>query len=224
VSGGVRRLAFGLVALLMLAGCGASAGGSGGGSGTSGAGAGSGSTTPSELNDHSDPTYAGLGLIPPQPRPQFTLTDTAGRPYQFGRSTAGKPTLLYFGYTHCPDVCPTTLADIAQALQAAPVAVRQATQVVFVTTDVKRDTAAVLKTYLKQFDPGLPNSFVGLTGSQAQIDAAQAAAHVTLAQDEGQTHSAQVLLYGSDDYAHVAFLQSTDETAQMTHDLALVTK
>ena len=75
-----------------------------------------------------------------------------------------------------------------------------------------------------EFDPGLPNPFVGLTGSQAQIDAAQVAAHVTLAEDEGQTHAAQVLLYGSDDYAHVAFLQSTDESAQMTHDLALVAR
>ena len=205
----VRRTvaALGLVALL--AGCGASGGAQ---------------PRPSELNDHTDSTYSGLGLTPPQPRPQFTLTDTAGRPYRFGSATAGKPTLLYFGYTHCPDVCPTTLADIAQALQAVPVRVRQLTQVVFVTTDVKRDTPAVLKRYLAQFDPGLPNPFVGLTGSQAQIDAAQVAAHVALAQDDGQTHAAQVLLYGSDDYAHVAFLQSTDETGQISHDLPLVAK
>ncbi|HEU5270389.1 MAG TPA: SCO family protein [Jatrophihabitans sp.] len=199
--------AVGLIALL--AGCGASGGAQ---------------PKPSELNDHTDSTYAGLGLTPAQPRPQFTLTDTNGRSYRFGTATAGKPTLLYFGYTHCPDVCPTTLADIAQALQAVPSSVRQLTQVVFVTTDVKRDTPAVLKRYLAQFDPGLPNPFVGLTGSQAQIDAAQVAAHVALAQDDGQTHAAQVLLYGSDDYAHVAFLQSTDEAGQISHDLPLVAK
>jgi protein SCO1/2 len=211
-----RGLAAGLalLAALLLAGCGGS-----GGSDAAGA-----TAKPSELTDHSDQTYAGLGLTPPQPRPQFSLTDTAGRPYKFGTATAGKPTLLYFGYTHCPDVCPTTLADIAMALQAVPAAVRQATQVVFVTTDVKRDTPAVLKAYLAQFDPGLPNRFVGLTGSQAQIDAAQVAAHVTLAEDDGQTHSAEVLLYGSDDYAHVAFLQSANETGQITHDLPLVSK
>lgn len=209
----MRRWVAGLLAVLALAGCSSGA-----------AQSKSAQPKPSELNDHSDTTYSGLGLTPPQPRPQFTLTDTAGRPFAFGKATEGKPTLLYFGYTHCPDVCPTTLADIAQALQAAPASVRQATRVVFVTTDVKRDTAAVLKTYLAQFDPGLPNAFIGLTGSQAQIDAAQVAAHVTLAEDEGQTHSAEVLLYGSDDYAHVAFLQSSDEVAQITHDLALVTK
>ncbi len=206
-----RRFAVALAALLglLLAGCGASGGAQ---------------PKPSDLNDHTDPTYSGLGLTPPQPRPQFTLTDTAGKPYRFGTATLGKPTLLYFGYTHCPDVCPTTLADIAQALQTVPAAVRQNSQVVFVTTDVKRDTPAVLKAYLSQFDPGLPNPFVGLTGSQAQIDAAQVAAHVTLAEDDGQTHSAQVLLYGADDYAHVAFLQSTDESAQIAHDLSLVAK
>ena len=203
-----RVFATGL-AVLALAGCGASGGAQ---------------PKPSELNDHTDSTYLGLGLTPPQPRPQFTLTDTAGKPYRFGTATAGKPTLLYFGYTHCPDVCPTTLADITQALQAVPAPVRQATQVVFVTTDVKRDTPAVLKAYLSHFDPGLPNPFVGLTGSQAQIDAAQVAAHVALAQDDGQTHAAQVLLYGTDDYAHVAFLQSDNETTQITHDLTLVAK
>jgi protein SCO1/2 len=176
----------------------------------------------SELNDHAGGTYDGLGLDPPQPRPQFTLTDTAGRAFRFGTETAGKPTLLFFGYTNCPDVCPTTLADIAMGLRQVPAAVRQQTRVVFVTTDVKRDTAAVLKAYLAKFDPGLPNRFIGLRGSQSEVDAAQVAAHVTLAEDEGQTHSSQVLLYGTDDYARVAFLQSTNQAAQVAHDLPLV--
>jgi protein SCO1/2 len=180
------------------------------------------SSQASELTDHSGGTYQGVGLTPPQPRPQFSLTDTAGKPYKFGSATAGKPTLLYFGYTHCPDVCPTTLADITQALQAVPAKVRAVTQVVFVTTDVKRDSPAVLASYLSKFDPGLPNRFIGLTGSQSAIDAAQVAAHVTLASDDGQTHASQVLLYGSDDYARVAFLQSDNESAQIAHDLSLV--
>ena len=203
------RIAAVLAAALLAAGCSSSAGKTP-------------SASPSELNDHTDSQYQGLGLTPAQPRPQFTLTDTVGKPYRFGTVTAGKPTLLYFGYTHCPDVCPTTLADITQALQKVPAAVRSATEVVFVTTDVKRDTPAVLGAYLSKFDPGLPNHYVGLTGSQSAIDAAQVAAHVTLASDDGQTHAAQVLLYGSDDYARVAFLQSDNETDQIAHDLALV--
>ncbi len=209
-------------AVLALTACGSSRGGTGntGGAGSPG---GSASSGPSELTDHTDPTYQGLGLVPPQPRPRFTLTDTAGKPFKFGTATAGKPTLLFFGYTHCPDVCPTTLADIAIGLKSVPSTVRAATQVVFVTTDVRRDTAAVLRSYLAKFDPELPNKFIGLTGTQAAIDAAQVAAHVTLAEDDGQTHSAQVLLYGSDDYARVAFLQSNNESGQVAHDLPLVT-
>jgi protein SCO1/2 len=163
-------------------------------------------------------------LIPPQPRPSFTLTDTSGTGYAFGRATAGKPTLLYFGYTHCPDVCPTTMADIGQALRTLPTDIQRRTQVVFVTTDVKRDTGPVMAAWLAHFDTDLPNRFVGLTGTQAQIDAAQAAAHVQLAEDEGQQHSAQVLLYGSDDYARVQYLQSTNEADQIVHDLPLVAK
>jgi protein SCO1/2 len=180
---------------------------------------------PSELHDK--PTggrYQGFGLLPPQPRPSFTLTDTSGKSYAFGRATAGKPTLLYFGYTHCPDVCPTTMADIGQALRTVPSDIQRRTQVVFVTTDVKRDTGPVMAAWLAHFDTDLPNRFVGLTGTQAQIDAAQAAAHVQLAEDEGQQHSAEVLLYGSDDYARVQYLQSTNEADQIGHDLPLVAK
>jgi protein SCO1/2 len=204
-----------LLAALLVTGCGSGGSSSAGSSGTA-------TPAPSELNDHTDSTYQGLGLTPPQPRPQFTLTDTAGKEFKFGTETAGKPTLLFFGYTKCPDVCPTTLADIANGLQQVPAAVRAVTQVVFVTTDIKRDTAPVLKSYLAKFDPGLPNRFIGLRGTQSAIDAAQVAAHVTLAEDEGQTHSSEVLLYGTDDYARVAFLQSTNEAAQVAHDLPLV--
>jgi protein SCO1/2 len=205
------RLAAVLLLVVALAGC------ASGNAGTPKA-----SPSASELNDHAGGGYAGLGLAPPQPRPQFTLTDTAGRTFRFGAQTAGKPTLLFFGYTTCPDVCPTTLADIANGLREVPETVRKATQVVFVTTDVKHDTAAVLKSYLAKFDPGLPNRFIGLRGSQSEVDAAQVAAHVTLAEDEGRTHSSEVLLYGSDDYARVAFLQSTNQAEQVAHDLPLV--
>jgi protein SCO1/2 len=178
--------------------------------------------TPSELNGRPDSTYQGLGLTPPQPRPEFTLRDTTGRTFKFGTDTAGRPTLLFFGFTNCPDVCPTTLADIANALKSVPEKLRTATLVVFVTTDVKRDSGPVIAAYLGKFDPELPTKFVGLYGSQAQIDAAQVAAHVTLAEDDGQTHSAQVLLYGSDDYARVSFLQSNNEADQIAHDLPMV--
>jgi protein SCO1/2 len=94
--------------------------------------------------------------------------------------------------------------------------------VVFVTTDVKHDTAAVLDEWLSNIPGHTAGHWVGLRGSQAEIDAAQAAAHITVATDDGQTHSAQALLYGPDDYAHVTFLQSNNEQKAIAHDLPIV--
>ena len=194
--------------------------------GCSSSGSGGTSSTASQLNDQSGGgKYDGFGLTPPQPRPSFTLTDTAGKSFAFGTDTRGRPTLLFFGYTNCPDVCPTTLADISQALAKVPASVGAKTMVVFVSTDVKRDTGPVIATWLKTFQAlakGSKATFVGLRGTQQQIDAAQAAAHITLAEDDGATHSAQVLLYGPDDYARVSFLQSTNESEAIEHDLPIV--
>jgi protein SCO1/2 len=180
---------------------------------------------PSELlGKNQSGTYQGAGLVPPQPRPSFTLTDTAGKPFPFGTKTAGRPTFLYFGYTQCPDVCPETMADVMLALKKVPASVAARSYVVFVSTDVKHDTTAVIRQWLSNFSRNSKATWVGLRGTQAQIDAAQAAAHITLATDGGQTHSAQVLLYGPDDYAHVTFLQSTTEQQAMAHDLSIVAR
>jgi protein SCO1/2 len=166
--------------------------------------------------------YQGVGIDPPQARPSFQLTDTSGKPFSFAQETAGHPTLLYFGYTNCPDVCPTTMFDIGSALRSLPASLQQKTYVVFVTTDVKHDTGPVIGKWLSNFDSGTSAKFVGLYGTQAQIDAAQAAAHVQLATDDGQTHAAQVFLFGTDNYARVAYLQSTNEKQQIAHDLPMV--
>ncbi len=113
------------------------------------------------------------------------------------------------------------MADIRRALSTVPVALQRQTYVVFVSTDVTHDTAAVIAKWLSNFSSGGAATFVGLRGTQAQVDAAQAAAHITLAQDGGQTHSARVLLYGADDYARVTYLQSTNEAQLIAHDLPL---
>jgi protein SCO1/2 len=149
--------------------------------------------------------FAGLDLAEPYRRPSFTLTDTTGASYDFRATTAGRPTLLFFGYTDCPDVCPTTMADVALALRQLDPAVAEQVQVVFVTTDPATDNPEVLDEYLRRFDADLPTRFVGLTGNQELIDQAQLSAGVPLAEDEGRLHSSLLLLYGSDDAAHVAF-------------------
>ena len=106
-------------------------------------------------------------LDKPFEKPDLVLTDTHGRKYDFRKETAGKPTLIYFGYTHCPDICPTTMSNIAVAKKQLPKAEQDKLQVVFVTTDPARDTPAELGKWLKGIDP----AFVGLTGDFSTIQA-----------------------------------------------------
>src|SRR6202047_4285451 len=96
----------------------------------------------------------------------FTLIDQNGQPIT-DKDMKGRPFLVFFGFTHCPDICPTTLFDVSQVLQKlGPDADRAGA--LFITVDPERDTAAVLKDYLSNFDPHLR----GLTGDRASINAA----------------------------------------------------
>ncbi len=166
--------------------------------------------------------YAGIDLRDPYQRPSFTLTDSTGAEYDFASVTAGRPTLLFFGYTNCPDVCPTTMADVALALRDVDPALAEQVQVVFVTTDPGSDTPPVLGEYLDRFDADLPTQFVGLTGPQDVIEQAQLSAGVPLAEDEGRLHSSLLLLYGADDQAHVAF-DAGNTARDIAGDLEAVT-
>ena len=94
----------------------------------------------------------------------FRLIDQNGQPFT-DQDMKGKPHLVFFGYTHCPDICPTTLFDMSQLMRRlGPDADRIGA--LFVTVDPERDTSAVLKDYLASFDPHLR----GLTGTQAAVD------------------------------------------------------
>lgn len=119
-------------------------------------------------------SYHGVEPLPVPPRPEFVLQDTDGKRFDFRAQTKGRPTLVYFGYTHCPDECPTAMADIAAALRRVAPDLRKKTRVVFVTTDAKRDTGPVLRRWLDQFS----TTFIGLTGPQAELDAAARASGV----------------------------------------------
>jgi protein SCO1 len=165
--------------------------------------------------------YAGLDLPEPYRRPSFTLTDTTGAPYDFKAVTAGRPTLLFFGYTECPDICPTTMADVAVALRGLEAEVTEDLQMVFVTTDPATDTPEVLAEYLGRFDADLPVDFIGLTGDQEAIDQAQLSTGVPLAEDQGRLHSSLLLLYGADDEADVAF-DAGNTSRDIADDLRLV--
>jgi protein SCO1/2 len=106
-------------------------------------------------------------LDQPFAKPDLVLTDTHGKKYDLRKETAGRPTLIYFGYTHCPDICPLTMNNIAVAKKALPKAEQDKLRVVFVTTDPARDTPAELGTWLNGIDP----QFTGLTGDFATIQA-----------------------------------------------------
>jgi protein SCO1 len=112
--------------------------------------------------DRGAPALAsGTWLPVAKPVAQFHLTDNTGQPYTRAQ-LAGAPTLVYFGFTRCPDVCPTTLIKIAQARRAAALS---ALRVLFVTVDPQRDTPPVLGLYVHAFDP----TFQGVTGEPQEI-------------------------------------------------------
>ena len=124
----------------------------------------------------------------------FTLMDTSGRTVT-DRTYRGKWMLIYFGYTFCPDACPTALNNMSIALQKlGPEADK--IQPLFITVDPKRDTVQVMAEYLKSFDPRT----IGLTGSQAQTDAAAKAYRVYVAPQKSDgddylvDHSAAIYL------------------------------
>ncbi|MGH7722194.1 MAG: SCO family protein [Candidatus Dormibacteria bacterium] len=166
--------------------------------------------------------WTGAQLVHPLAKPEFNLTDQRGQPFDFQRDSAGHVTLLYFGYTHCPDICPENMSMLAFALKDMPAADRARVQVVFVTTDPARDTPAVLASWLSNYNEG----FIGLTGSKTAIDVAQIQARVSLASPEpaspGSTyyvdHAAQIIAYTPDNLAHIAFFQGMS-SAKVAHDL-----
>lgn len=102
----------------------------------------------------------------------FSLTDQYGHT-RTDRDFAGRYMLVYFGYTNCPDICPTTLSVIADAMEKLGGAAQQVVPI-FITVDPARDTPRALKNYLAAFGP----EFVGLTGSQSSIAAVAKEYHV----------------------------------------------
>ena len=109
--------------------------------------------------------YHGVELQQPIGKPDVTLQDTDGAAYNLARDTAGDVVLVYAGYTHCPDVCPTTVADVAAALRGLPDDQRDRVSVVMFSTDPQRDTPQRTRAFLDQFDP----SFIGVLGEEASL-------------------------------------------------------
>jgi protein SCO1/2 len=117
-------------------------------------------------------------IADPLPAAALRLRDSRERTFDL-RAEKGKVVLVYFGYTHCPDVCPTTLADLARARGALSARQRDGVRFVFVSVDPERDTPAVTEAYVQRFD----SSFVGLAPSAAQLDSIKTAWGFTVERD-----------------------------------------
>ena len=94
--------------------------------------------------------FAGDVVDPPFTLPAGSFTDTAGTSYDLAQQAQGHVTVVYFGYTMCPDVCPTTMADLGIALRSLPAKTAADVQVVFVTSDPRRDTTKVMASVARQ--------------------------------------------------------------------------
>ena len=145
------------VLLLLLAGCGADSG--------SGSDSGSNSGAPvTGITRSDDDGYHGILLDQPYAVPGLALTDTEGKPFDL--ASQSRRTLVFFGYTNCPDICQVVMSTIASAMTRLTPAEQEQLEVAFVTTDPARDTRPVLRSYLDRFNP----DFVGVTGSLDRID------------------------------------------------------
>jgi protein SCO1/2 len=163
-------------------------------------------------------------VITPVAKPTGTLTADTGKAFNIKARTAGIVTLLFFGYTHCPNECPLTMSNTAAAIRMLPAADQGKVRVVFVSVDPGLDTLARLKSWLGNFN----QSFIGLRGSLGQVDAIERQTGLPIGptfKDAGgyaQTdHATEMFAFSTDNVATEAFFPSTPPTA-IAHDLKLL--
>jgi protein SCO1 len=168
--------------------------------------------------------YRGGIVTPPLPKPRFVLNDTSGAAFDFRQRTEGFVTLLFFGYTYCPDQCPMHMGNLAAALKNLPARIADQIKLVFVTTDPERDAPVVLRRWLDLFD----RRFIGLTGSDGAIEAVERASGVPPATKSGPSktdysvsHANFVLAYTRDNLAHVIYPGGVGKD-DWVHDLPLL--
>jgi protein SCO1 len=148
--------------------------------------------------------------------PATPLTDTDDEPYSLTRDTDKPLTLVFFGYSHCPDICQVVMSNISSAMTRLDDADRERVDVVFVTTDPARDTPRALRSYLDRFDPG----FIGLTGDLDTITEIGKPLAVYVADGEKlptggrdlNSHSTQITGITDDDTSPILWTQDTSSS------------
>jgi protein SCO1/2 len=168
--------------------------------------------------------YQGSLIDPPMSATDFSLQDPDGQGFTLSEQR-GKVVLIFFGYTSCPDVCPTTLADFKQIRERLGYAASNV-EFIFVTVDPERDTAERIGQYVTTFHP----KFIGLTGSQAELDAVYAGFGVFVEkEDTGSSagylvsHTSRVYVIDQDGNLSLTFPFGMEAEA-MANDIAHLVK
>jgi len=171
--------------------------------------------------------FYGQALVPARPAFDFQLMDQDGKPFRLSQ-LRGKAVLFSFGFTHCPNVCPTTLSDLAKVYQALPAKDRQKVQVLFVSVDPHRDKPETMKNYVPYFN----DSFIGLTGTEARLTEAAKAygAYFEIVHDSGANpevysvnHSALTYLISPDSKWKLLYnLDQLSDSKKMVQDIEQV--
>jgi len=169
--------------------------------------------------------YNGFALTKAYALPSGTFSSTDGGSTSLKAPAKGDLTLVFYGFTHCTDDCPTTVADISAAWRGLPAAEQKRITFDLITTDPWRDTTSVMKTWLARYN--LPSS-QGLTASWDVIHDSGAGVGVDVEKptsfegDYQVTHGLQVLGYTSDGKAHIEWLAEQITVPQLRADLARV--
>ncbi|WP_136246921.1 SCO family protein [Halomonas borealis] len=172
------------------------------------------------LSGCSDPNWRTTDISEIMPSLDFTLVDENGQTVD-ADDYLGKTTLLYFGFTHCPDVCPTTLARLTAATKQLDEDLRDDVQVLFVSVDPARDTPEVMDRYTAAFGP----QFIGLSGETEQIDALTNRYRVTYSHGEKDdsgnydvTHSSAVFAFDAEGDAQL-LMRDSDPMENIVADI-----
>lgn len=171
------------------------------------------------------PRLNGIVMQSPQPMPNFTLTGHDNQQHSL-HDYRDKVVLLYFGYTYCPDVCPATMWELSQAVEALPEKARDQVQVIMVSVDPERDTLKKLADYVAHFNP----SFIAMTGTMDDILAATTPFGIYFEAHEGSAesgylidHTASVTVLDKDGYMRLVYPFNTP-AEDISADLAVLAR
>ncbi len=180
---------------------------------------GDGGDAPAVVSEQSEDKAATV-IDQPFEKPDMVLTDTTGKKFDLREQTKGKPTLIYFGYTHCPDVCPLTMSNLAVAKKELEKKLSKAElaelRIIMVSTDPDRDTPEHLGKWMKAQDP----SFIGLTGDFPTVQASARSLGITIEppvkEKDGtvtSTHGKQVIAFSPKTDAGYVIYNGEEATA-----------